>query len=173
MQDRFELKVNGKYITLDQLYDLAKDEIVGELDCMGSDDALYLGNHIREKYNYDLLYENNEECINDQLDGWEPWDIVQLDYDDYADFFVMEYGEPAFTDDVWYDLDTENIAEDILEGSYSSYITSDIKDIVDDYEEAREFLENLNPYRARGEEVLAKFLNCEADVTDLLQYIDR
>lgn len=174
VQNRFDLKVNGKYITLDQLYDLAKEEIIDALDYMNNEDALYLGNHIREESgDYDQLYENNEEGINEVLDGWSPWDCIQLDYDNYAEFFYLCYGEPEFTNDVWVNLDTDDIAEDILDGSYSSYLDDDIKEVLDDYEEAKEFLENLNPYRAKGEEVIARFMNCEADVTDLLQYIDK
>ena len=58
-------------------------------------------------------------------------------------------------------------------GAVLFVLDDDIKEILDDYEEAKEFLENLNPYRAKGEEVIARFMNCEADVTDLLQYIDK
>ena len=173
-QDRFEMKKeNGRYLTLDELYDLAKEQIIDELDCMHNEDALYLGNEIRERNNYDILYENNEENINEQLDSWDPWDILRLDYDDYADFFLLnDYNDLTFTNDAWYDLDTDDIAEDILDGSYSKYINSDIRDILDDYEEAKEWLENFNPIREAGAVILAKYTNCEADVTDLLQFID-
>lgn len=172
-QDRFELKEAGKYISLEELYDMAKEEIVSELDDMNTEDALYLGNHIRDNNGYETLYENNETNINEILDGWEPWDIIQLDYDDYSDFVYMSYGEPEFTNDVWTDLDTDEIAGEILDGDYTHYLTSDIKDILDDYEEAKEFLENLNPILAEADELLSKYVNCQADVTDLLQFIDK
>ena len=174
-QDRFELKGKFKgYISPKTLYNLAKVEIIDALADMTTDEALCLGNQIREERNYEWLYENNEDCINEQLDGWEPWDLLQLDYDDYSDFFYMDYGEPAFTNDIWHDLDTDEIAEDILDGRlYRAYWSEDIRNIMDDYIEAKEFLENLNEYRVEGEELLAKFTNCQADVSDLLQYIDR
>ena len=174
MQDRFELKkADGQYITEDELYDLVKSEIVEELDSMYNEDALYLGNYIRENNGDNPLYENEEDNINEQLEDWKPWDIIQLDYESYAEFFYMDYGEPCFTDDVWEDLDTDEIAEDILDGSYARYLNDDIKDILADWEEAKEFLKNLNPVREEGRGLLAKFTNCEADVTNLLQYIDR
>lgn len=173
-QDRFELKAKfGGYISPKTLYNLAKVEIIDSLDDMATDEALCLGNQIREERNYEWLYENNEENINDQLEGWEPWDILQLDYDSYADFFYMEYGEPSFTDNVWKDLDKDEIAEDILDGGYSDYWSEEINSIMDDYNEAKEFLDNLNKYRIEGEELLKKFTKGEADVADLLQYIDR
>ena len=174
MQDRFELKkADGSYITEEELYDLAKSEIVNELDSMNASDAIYLGNEIRDRNNYDLLYENNEENLNEQLEDMEPYDVLNLDWDDYADYFTWDGYDLTTTDDVWTDLDTDEIAEDILEGSYSAYTNSEIKDILTDWEEAKEFLENLNPHREEGRELLAKFTNCEAGVTDLLQYIDK
>ena len=139
-QNRFELKENGKYITPARLYELAKEEVISELGCMDNEDALYLGNHIREENDDDILYENNEDCINDVLDGWSPWDCIQMDYDNYADYFYMDYGEPTFTNDVWCNLDEDEIVEDILDGSYAQYINDDIREVLNDYEEAKEYL---------------------------------
>ena len=165
-------KENGMLKTLKELYEEAKELIVDELDTMDTDDALYLGNEIRDRNHYDRLYKNNEESINEVLDGESPWDILNKDWEDYSDFFTYDY-DFDMTNDVWYDLDTDEIAEDILEGSYHTYLTSDIVNILDEYEEAKEEIENYNPLRAEGIELLTKYVNCEADVTDLLQYIDR
>ena len=77
------------------------------------------------------------------------------------------------TNDVWEDVDTSDLARDILNGNYSHYLNSDIKDILDEYEEAEEEIENYNPYRAMCEEVIQRYVNCEADVTDLLQTLDK
>lgn len=165
-------KENGKLKTVEELYDEAKELIVDELDTMSNEDALYLGNEIRERNNYDTLYENKRSCINDVLTEEEPYDILTSDWDEYSYFFTWDCGF-NMTDDVWYDLDTDEIAGDILEGSYRDYITYDIKDIIDEYEEAKEKIENYNPYRAMCEEVVAKYVNCEADVTDLLQTLDK
>lgn len=168
-------KENGALKTLEELYEEAKELIVDELDTMSTDDALYLGNEIRGRNNYDILYENKDGNLNDVLSGMDPADLIRMgheDWDDYSDFFTYDY-DLNMTDDVWYDLDTSEIAEDILEGSYHDYITSDIKDLVDEYEETRDLLENYNPLRAEGVDLLTKYANCKADVTDLLQYIDR
>lgn len=174
-QDRFELKKeNGQYITLDQLYDLAKDAVIDELTFgMDGTEALDLGNHIREKKNEDLLYENSEENLNEQLDGEDPYTILNLGWDDCAAYFTWNGWDINTTDDVWEDLDVDDIAEDILDGSYANYTTYEIKEIVADYEEAKEFLENLNPYREKARQVLNDYLNCNADVGDLLQCLDK
>lgn len=166
---------NGKLKTLEELYDEVKELIVDELDTMNTEDALYLGNEIRDCNSYALLYENKEGNLNDVLEGLDPADLIRMgseDWDNYSDFFTYDY-DLNMTDDVWYNLDTDEIAGDILEGSYRDHITYDIKDIIDEYEEAKEEIENYNPYRAMCEEVVAKYVNCEADVTDLLQTLDK
>ena len=163
---------NGKLKTVDELYEEAKELIVEELDSMSEEDALYLGNEIRDRDSYDVLYKNVRSNINDVLEGEEPYDILTSDWEDCSDYFTWD-GEFNMTDDIWYDLDTDEIAVDILEGSYYNYITSDIKDILDEYEEAKEEIENYNPYRAMCEEVIQRYVNCEADVTDLLQTLDK
>ena len=165
-------KENGKLKTVEELYEEAKEMIVDELDNMDSDDALYLGNEIRERNRYCTLYENTRSCINDVLEGEEPYDILTSDWDEYSDYFTWD-GEFNMTDDVWYDLDTDEIADDILDGHYRDYLTTDIKDIVDEYEELKEQIENYNPYRAMCEEVVARYVNCGANVTDLLQTLDK
>lgn len=173
VQDRFEMKKeNGRYLTYDELYDLAKEQLIDELENMSTSDAIYLGNEIRDNNRYERLYENNEENINEVLDGWSPWDIINVDYDGYSDFFTFDGYDIDFTDDVWYDLETDEVAEAILDGGYSRYINSDIRDLLDDYEEAKDWIENFNPIREAGAVILAKYVNCEADVTDLLQFID-
>ena len=166
---------NGKLKTVDELYEEAKEMIVDELDSMSTGDALYLGNEIRDRNSYAILYENEDRNLDDILDGLDPSELLRMgkdDWDDCSDFFTYDY-DLNMTDDVWYDLDTVVIAEDILEGSYSNYITSDIQDILDEYEEAKEEIENYNPYRAMCEEVIQRYVNCEADVTDLLQTLDK
>ena len=42
-----------------------------------------------------------------------------------------------------------------------------------EYEEAKDYLENLNKYREQAREVMAKFVNCEADWKDLYACLDR
>lgn len=165
---------NGEYKTLEELRDEVKDEIIDELNSMDDSDALCLGNYIREKNGDNLLHENCDDEIDEVFSDWSPSDILNMDYDSGSEFFYLDYGDPVFTDDVWEDLDTDEIAEKILDGeTFGENITWDMKDIITDYVEAKKYLENLNPYRIEGEELLIKFSNGEADVTDLLQYIDR
>jgi len=165
-------KKNGTLKTLDELYEEAKKKIVYELDTMDMDDALYLGNEIRDRNNYNRLYKNDEEGINEVLEGESPWDILNKEWNSYSSFFTYDY-DFEMTDDVWYDFDTDEIAGGILDDRYRQYITSDIQDIVDEYEEAREEIENYNPYREKCAQVIAKYVNCEADVADLLQMLDK
>lgn len=163
---------NGKLKTLDELWDEAKETVIEELDTMLNEYALYLGNEIRDRNNYARLYENNEECLNEQLEGLDPYEVLNLDWDYSDEFFTWDGSDLNMTNDVWYDLDTDDIAEEILEGSYYKYLPSDLKDYVDEYEDAKEILENYNPTKAKVEEVIRKYVNCQADVTDLLQTLD-
>jgi hypothetical protein len=166
-------KENGRFKTLEELWEEAKEFVVDALDYMSNEDALELGNEIRDNNRYDRLYENNAENINDQLANWDPWDLINLEYDEYADFFTCDgYSDIDFTNDIWYDLDTDEIAETILEGAYRNCIPFDLKCYVDEYNRAREKLAHLNPLREAGAVLLAKYTNCEADITDLLQFID-
>ena len=76
--------------------------------------------------------------------------------------------------DLWEDLDDYEVARDLLtEDFVPECMPREISEIIDEYKEALEELENYNPYRAMCEEVVRKYVNCEADVTDLLQTLDK
>lgn len=170
----WEIKNENGYKTLEELRDEVKEEIIDELNSMDDSDALDLGNYIRKKNGDNPLHENCDDEIDEVFSDWSPSDILDMDYDSGSEFFYLDYGEPVFTDEVWEGLDTDEIAEKILDGeTFGENITWDMKDIITDYVEAKKYLETLNPYRIEGEELLIKFSNGEADVTDLLQYIDR
>lgn len=170
----FELrKENGQYITQDQLYDLAKDAIIEELDDMDEDDALELGNVCRERHRYNILYKNDEDNLNDQLGGEDAWTLLNLDWSDYEEYFTWDGYDLCTTDDIWDDVGEENLAKAILDGEYSEHLTGNLEDILSAYEEAKEVLENLNPHREGARKVLNDYLNCKADVADLLQCIDK
>lgn len=175
-QTRFELKENGKYISVNDLFELAKDAIVDELGTMTIEDAIVLGNRVRDENCFDPLYENNSDGLNAALEDEDPATIINLDWESSWDYFVWDGSDLTLTDDVWYDLDTEDIAEEILDGEYSDVTTGDIDDIVADYKEAKEFLEKRGRYpaeRIEGEELLEKYADGEAQVPDLLNYIAR
>ena len=175
-QTRFELKEDGKFISLDTLREYAQEEIRGELDIMPMEDAICLGNKIRDDNGYDHLYENNSDGLDSALEDEDPSTIIKLEWDPYADYFIWDGDDLTTTNDVWYDLDADDIADAILDGEYSDYTTSDMDDIVADYKEAKEFLERRKRFpaeRTEGEELLVKYANGEAEATDLLQYITR
>lgn len=175
--ERFALKdENRKYRTEESLWEEALDELEEALDDLDIESALELGNSIREDNHYEPLRRNTDNEINDALRGVDPWDILTIagDWDDYSDFFIWDGYDLYTTDDVWYDLDTADIAREILRGYYDSgELPDEIQEIYDEYLEAVEKLNNINKERIEGENLLQKFVNCEADVTDLLQYIDR
>ena len=123
-QTRFELKEDGKYISLDELFELAKDEIVGELDIMTMDDAICLGNKVRDDEGDYPLYENCRDCLNDALEDEDPADIIKLDWDSFSDYFIWDGSDLTWTNNVWYNLDTDDIAEAILDGAYHDYTSS-------------------------------------------------
>ena len=165
---------DGTYKTLEEIKNEVREAIIDELNGMSNGDALCLGNYIREHNGDNPLHENSESEINEVFSDWSAYDLLNMDYDDYSDFFYLDWGDPEFTDDVWENLDTEEIAENILNGkTFGDNLTWAIADMIVDYNQAKEYLENMNKYRTEGENLLAKFTNCEADVTDLLQYISR
>lgn len=167
----------GKLKSVDELTDEAVDQIVEFLEDNSYEDwALGLGNAYRDNNHYPTLYENEEYTLNDELRNLDPYQLLRMGADDWSssdDYFMYDGYDLSTTDDVWYDVDLEDFARDILDGDYYRHIPSDLQDIVDEYEEAKEKIENYNEGRAVAEEIIAKFTNCEADVTDLLQALDK
>ena len=169
----FEVMYNGKIKSVDTLYDDAVEAIVDVLECLDTDAALDLGNEYRDRCGYDMLRYNDEENINEALEDESPYTILNAGWSDYDDYFTWDGYDLNMTDDVWNDIDLDDLAREILDGTRFYELPSEIKEILDEYNEVVEYVENYNPYRAEGETLLAKYTNCEADVTDLLQYIDR
>ena len=167
---------DGTIKTLEELQEDAVERMIDELDCLSTTNQIELGNDWRDTRNYTYLYENNEENINDALDGLDPYQVLQLgeDYSSYDDFFLFDGWDLTMTDDVWYDIDPDELARELLlEDFVPNYMPSEIQEVIDEYNEAKELIENYNPYRAMCEEVVRKYVNCEADVTDLLQTLDK
>ena len=166
----------GEIKTVDELLEDAVERMIDELDCLSTTNQIELGNDWRDTRNYTYLYENNEENINDALDGLDPYQVLQLgeDYSSYDDFFLFDGWDLTMTDDVWYDIDEDELARELLlEDFVPNYMPSEIQEVIDEYNEAKELIENYNPYRAMCEEVVRKYVNCEADGTDLLQTLDK
>ena len=167
---------NGKLKTLDQLFDEAVDMMVEVLDDLSTEEQLDIGNEYRDKNSYATLYENMESNLNDILEGMDPADLLRMgheDWDDYSDFFTYDY-DLNMTDDVWYDIEEDDLARELLSDTFRPrYLPSEVRDLIDEYEEAKEEIENYNPNKAMVEEVIKRYVNCEADVTDLLQTLDK
>lgn len=171
-----EIKVNGRLRTKDELREEAVDMLVSALEDLDSDDALELGNAYRVANHDNELYTNDEDNINSELEGKDPYEILQMasSWSDCDDYFSRDsYDELGTTNDVWEGIDMNDLADDLINGCYGSKITEDITDILDEYEEALEALDNYNEGRLMAEEVIKKYVNCEATVTDLLQCLDK
>ena len=166
---------NGTLKTLDELYDEAVEMMVDALDYLCSDDQLGISNAYREMNNYETLYENDEGTLNSELNGVNPYELLKLgeDWCHSDGYFTWDGWDLNTTDDVWYDIEQKDIAQAILDGNLSVRDYRDLRDVVDEYEEMKDLLENYNPLRAEGVDLLAKYVDGKADVTDLLQYIDR
>lgn len=173
-----EIRVKGKLKTADELREEVLDKLVDALEDMDENDALDLGNAYRENHNDCPLYVNDEDNLNSELDGADPYEILQMAYnwnegDEYFSMDMNGWGDLGTTDNVWEGVDLEDLADDLVDGNYRHHITDDIQEILDDYDEALEKLNHYNEGRALAEEVVKKYVNCEADVTDLLQALDK
>lgn len=166
---------HGRLKTYDELYDEAFEEMVDALDNLSDGDALNLGNRWRVNNGYDELYNNDSDSINDILGDalLEPYDLISMDYDEFADYFSWNGSEIGFTDDVWEDIDKEDFAREILDGEYRRDLPSDIADIVEEVEDANAELESIPEGRIMAERTLARYLNNQADVGDLLVLLSR
>ena len=165
---------NGKIRSLDDLFEEAVENMVDVLNDLSDDDQFELGNLYRDKNGYNLLYRNTEDEINEILDGESPYDIIQMDYDEYADYFLWSWGSLDFTSDPFEDLDIEELARAILnEEFHYRDLPSDVQDAFDEFEEARNALDNMNEGRKMAYNVVAKYMNCQADVSDLLVVLSK
>ena len=174
MQDLFDLKYRGKYKSFDQLYDDALETMIEVLENLSSDEALEFGNMYREANRYEPLYPNEEDAINEALDGCDPYTVLNLDYDSYSDYFSYDGWDMTCTDDVWYDIDLEDFARTILDkGMRFDSIPDEVQEVIDAYDEAVEELENINEGRKMAEEVLFAYLNNNAEVGDLLVVLSK
>ena len=166
---------NGRVKTQEELFDEAVDLMVDRgFGYCNTDELLDIANEARENIGYDRLYPNDEDELNEQLDGVDPYQLLNMDWDSSAYYFRFDGWDLYTTDDLWEDLDEYEVARDLLiEDFVPDYMPREISNIIDEYKEAEEELKNYNPYRAMCEEAVRKYVNCEADVTDLLQTLDK
>lgn len=171
-----EIKVKGRLKSEEQLRDEAIDALVDALEDLDSDDALELGNAYRRANHDAELMVNDEDNLNSELDGKDPFEILQMaeNWDECDGYFSCDsWGDFGTTDDVWENVDLCDLAQDLLDGRYERSTPNEITEIVEEFEEALEKLENYNEGRALAEDVVRKYVNCEASVTDLLQALDK
>lgn len=179
---KFEIRKNGKLISQDDLREQAVEKLVGIFDDMSIDDLLELCNYYREENDEEIAREFNEDNINEALEDWSPWDILNLGNDiswSYDYFRPNRWGDDLeFTDDVTDGLDLEDVAEWILEeyieGGYSRrYLDYDGRELLDAYEEASRKIEELSQYPMMIERVIKDYKNCEADQYDLIYTLEK
>lgn len=170
-----EIMINGKFRSNDDLYEEALDMMLDALSELSDNEALELSNLYREQDYSNPLYVNEENTINEVLGGMSPYDILQIDYDSYANYFSEDrYGDIEFTDDVWANADPEDVARAVLDGDIKySDLPSSIQDVYDEYEEAKDKLDDIQEERKQAAKVISDYVNCKADVTDLLQMLDK
>lgn len=166
---------NGRIKTAEELLDEAVELMVDKgFGYCDTEELLDIANEARENIGYDRLYPNEEDELNEQLNGVDPYQLLNMDWDSYDSYFRFDGWDLYTTDDLWEDLDEYEVARDLLTEDFVPDCTPrEIANIIDEYKEALEELENYNPYRAMCEDVVRRYVNCEADVTDLLQTLDK
>lgn len=129
--------------TRDALYSELIDEIKNALENAYDSDIFDLLNEWRESNSYETLREMCEGELNDALDGYNAWDIINMEIDTSDEYFTLNgYGDITTTCDVWHDCDSETIAEWIAENE-DAHGVSEIDDIFADYNDALEALDEM------------------------------
>ena len=165
---------DGSYKTVEDINEEAMRAVADALENLSEDDQLEIGNEWRDEQNYTRLNPLDEYTVNEMLDGVDPWELLHYTLDRWDDYFTFDGFDFCTTSDVWEDIDVDDLAEEIVRRDFrpaGRYL--DIECIMDEYDEAVEFLENLNEYREMAREVMAKFTNCEADWRDLYAMLDK
>lgn len=171
--EHFDVKdQNGKLKTLDDVREEAMRVIASEMDCLNEDDQLEIGNRWREEKGYERLRMLDEYEVNDALEDCEPWEILHFTCGNWDDYFYYDGYDFCTTSDIWEDVDLDDVAEAIVNGDFDAECR-DIEEILDEYHEVVEYLENFNEYREMAREVLAKFTAGEAGWNDLYAVLDK
>lgn len=172
----FELRnADGTYKTVEDINEEVLRVVAEKLDELDESDQLAVGNEWREQNNYNRLYMLDDYTVNEVLDGVDPWEILHFTCGYWDDYFTFDGWDFNTTSDVWEDIDVDDLAEQIVREEFTPdrYESGEIVDVMDEYRQAIEFLENLNEYREMAREVLVKFTNCEADWRDLYAMLDK
>lgn len=167
---------DGTVMTADEIEDYFIERMIDEMDTLDTDDLLDLCNQYREENSLPRLYYNDYGELDDVLCDVSPSDLLYMGRDDWEssdEFFQYTYGSGlSTTDDVYEGIDREDVARDILIEEFEPD-NLDVEDLLEEYKQAKLALKNCNVYRIETEEVIRKYTNCEADVTDLLQMLSK
>ena len=122
------------------------------------------------------MYENTEDVINEVLGKLDPYDLLEMgnyDWDRQSDYFTYNDGDMEMTDDVWYDIEQEDVASAILEEEITPEVTLEgLKEIIKDYNDTIEEWRKTNTYRERARVLVTKFKNHEATPMELLEFVE-
>ena len=177
----FEIKKNGKFISQDELFEKATEELKDIIEDMSLDDLLDVLNYYRDEIGEELVREFNEESVDDALEDWSPWEILNLGHDiswHYDYFRMTSYGDLEGTDDVAEGLDLSDVAawllkegKDEIIGEY--YLDREALDLIEAYEAAAKKLDSYLKYAGMLSDTLEAFKNCKADQFDLVYAIEK
>ena len=147
--------------TKSDLEDNLQDAIKDALENMSDNDALELINEYNDSNGYDTIYEMDENGINDALDGYSPWDVINMEIDTSDYYFTWDGYDINTFNDVWENVSIDELTDWIIRNEYRD--NTDIDMIYDDFEEACEFIDELeeeyeNKKQAR-ENVIAQLRN--------------
>ena len=166
---------------LEELAEQLHEKIESVLDYLDSEDLLRLGNAYRDNHYGNELHELTDYELDSELNGYDPSQIIDFVLENRYfskddEYFSFDGYELQSTDDPLEDTDFDEIADMIIE-EMDDYDIDDISDILREYEEAKEELEeelnNLNENQEAAREVLEKFTNCEADWRDLYAMLEK
>ena len=114
----FEIRKNGRLISQDELREQAVEKLMEIFDNMDIDALLELYNYYREENDEAIIREFDEDNVNEALEDWEPWDILNAGSNcswSYDYFYLNRWGDDiCFTDDVTDGIDAEDVAAAIL-----------------------------------------------------------
>ena len=128
------------------LYSELLEVLEEALTDMDEGDALEIGNEYRDRQGDELLQELDEYTINDLLEDMTPYEILQSASDiDIDDRYIYRdaWGDIGTTDDVYCGLRVSEVAEWIADNEPRVIHGTDAGDIMDEYNEALDLLNDL------------------------------
>ncbi len=167
------IKKSGALKTEDELYEEAVVLLIDALEDLSEEEQIVIGNAYRSMGS-PRLYCNDSDTLENELSDLSIWELLEVgqSWSNCDDYFTWDGSELQTTNDIWIDADTDDVARAILDGEISAkYMV--LANIVEDYKQAKEQIKHFNPWRAMCAEVVKKFTEGTASVTDLLQTLNK